>query len=63
MENEKKDVPDTGNADTEKIEMGFSIPDTETTSESDKKRVEVMDEKLEEGTKEKPSQEDGGKAE
>jgi hypothetical protein len=47
----------------EKIQVGFSIPDGSTEKEDDKKRIEVMDEKVEEGTPERPSQEDGGKPE
>lgn len=49
--------------DREKIEIGFSIPDSGTEKEDNKKRIEVMDEKVEEGTPERPSQKDGGKAE
>jgi len=46
--------------DEEKIQMGFSIPESTTEKENDEKRISVMDEKTEEGTPEKPSQEDGG---
>lgn len=58
MEAEKKEK-----IEKEKIELGFSVPDTDTKKEADKRRIEVMDEKVEEGTPERPSQEDGGKAE
>jgi len=58
MDTEKKE-----NIDKEKIEVGFSIPDSDSEKESDKKRIEVMDEKVAEGTPERPSQEDGGNAE
>ncbi|MBN8570674.1 MAG: hypothetical protein J0M18_13695 [Ignavibacteria bacterium] len=58
MEAEKKEK-----IEKEKIDMGFSIPDSSTEKEDDKRRIEVMDEKVEEGTPERPSQEDGGKAE
>lgn len=58
MEAEKKEK-----IDKDKIEIGFSVPDTDTKKEADKKRIELMDEKVEEGTPERPTQEDGGKAE
>ncbi|MBN8571386.1 MAG: hypothetical protein J0M18_17320 [Ignavibacteria bacterium] len=58
MEAEKKEK-----IEKEKIELGFSVPDTDTKKEADEKRIKVMDEKVEEGTPERPTQEDGGKAE
>jgi hypothetical protein len=58
MDTEKKEK-----IDNEKIDVEFSIPESDTEKESDKKRIDVMDEKVEEGTPERPSQEDGGKAE
>ena len=58
MEAEKKEK-----IDNEKIEIGFSISDTDTKKEADEKRIELMDEKVEEGTPERPTQEDGRKPE
>lgn len=46
--------------DEKKIQMGFSIPESSTEKEDDEKRISLMEEKTEEGTPEKPSQEDGG---